>query len=42
VISAVQASFWYALQIAGVRAARPGFGALLEDRLDPDATGALA
>lgn len=42
VISAVQASFWYALQIAGARAARPGFGALMDDRLDPDATGAHA
>ncbi|WP_234807748.1 maleate cis-trans isomerase family protein [Mycolicibacterium bacteremicum] len=33
VISAVQASFWYALQVAGAHAARPGFGSLLDTRL---------
>jgi len=39
VISAVQASFWYALEIAGVHAGRPGFGTLMDNRLDPGATG---
>ncbi|WNG90168.1 Asp/Glu racemase [Mycobacterium sp. ITM-2016-00317] len=38
VISAVQASFWYALEIADVHAARPGFGTLMDNRLAP-ATG---
>ena len=41
VISAVQASFWYALEIAGVQAGRPGFGTLMDNRLDPAATGVL-
>lgn len=30
VVSAIQASFWDALRIAGVRASRPGFGRLFE------------
>lgn len=42
VVSAVQASFWYALEIAGVRATRPGFGSLMDSCLDlaADGTGA--
>lgn len=35
VVSAVQASFWYALEITGANAARPGFGRLLDSHLDP-------
>jgi hypothetical protein len=30
VVSAVQASFWDALRLAGVRASKPGFGRLFE------------
>lgn len=33
VISAVQASFWYALELLGANAARPGFGQLMESRI---------
>jgi maleate isomerase len=35
VISAVQASFWYALEIADVHAGKPGFGTLLDTRVAP-------
>lgn len=31
VISAIQASFWHCLKIAGVRGAKPGYGRLLHD-----------
>ena len=40
VVSAVQASFWYAVVIAGAGAAGRGLGRLLDNRLDPDG-GAL-
>jgi maleate isomerase len=33
VVSANQASFWYALQLAGVKGARPGYGRLFEGSL---------
>ncbi|MFI1464064.1 maleate cis-trans isomerase family protein [Nocardia carnea] len=33
VVSAVQASFWYALELAGADAAKPGFGRLLDSRV---------
>lgn len=33
VISAVQASFWHCLELTGVKGARPGYGALLDDHL---------
>ncbi|WP_024805454.1 Asp/Glu racemase [Nocardia sp. BMG51109] len=33
VVSAVQASFWYALELTGTDAARTGFGSLLETRV---------
>lgn len=39
VVSAVQASFWYALELADVRAARPGFGRLLDARIGTDTAG---
>lgn len=39
VVSAVQASFWYALELADVRAARPGFGQLLDTRIDAVGSG---
>ncbi|MGV9799545.1 maleate cis-trans isomerase family protein [Mycobacterium sp. NPDC003449] len=40
VVSAVQASFWYALELADVRAARPGFGRLLDSRVADHDKGA--
>lgn len=39
VISAVQASFWYALELAGSAAARPGFGRLFGQRAPVTASG---
>jgi maleate isomerase len=42
VISAVAASFWYALEMAGVCAARPGFGTLLTTRVAPETLGVEA
>ena len=37
VISAVQASFWHCLEIAGIKGAKPGYGQLLADSISPDA-----
>lgn len=31
VISAIQASFWHSLKVAGVKGAKPGFGSLMHD-----------
>lgn len=39
VISAIQASFWHCLELAGVNGARPGYGTLLEKRVARGAAG---
>ena len=39
VISAVQASFWQCLEVAGVDGAKPGYGTLFDGRLSPRADG---
>ncbi len=36
VVSAIQASFWHALELAGVNGARPGYGRLFARRLAPE------
>ena len=38
VVSAVQASFWHSLALAGVAGARPGYGRLLSDSIAPGAS----
>ena len=42
VVSAVQASFWHSLVLAGVAGARRGYGRLLGDRVAPGAAGGAA
>ena len=39
VVSAVQASFWHSLALAGVAGARGGYGRLLSDSIAPGAAG---